>query len=170
MLSSSIYEDAKFNFSQIFSPPGHNRAPCNLVARLVQARPIYVTYVTIPSLVDRVKSEIFRSFEPDQVHLIKLIRCEFFCFYPGTRALIKKRRVIAVSLEGSHPLSRAPSEAALSAVYQKLVDSEPAVCYQSGVQHAAVSSPTVVVVDVSIRRSASIHKLAHYSGALFGRW
>lgn len=53
---------------------GHTRPLCTFAARLIQTRPINVTFFTSPSIIDKVLTEVSRSFGPNEQAGRDLIR------------------------------------------------------------------------------------------------
>lgn len=48
---------------------------CNLSARLVRLRPrVYITFITVQNLYDRIEKELARNFSPEEEDLRDLIR------------------------------------------------------------------------------------------------
>lgn len=53
---------------------GHLRPLTVLAARIVKARPIYVTFLTTPRFIGLVQAELSRSIDPDDITSRDLIR------------------------------------------------------------------------------------------------
>ena len=53
---------------------GHTRPLCTLALRMIQERPMNITFFTVPNFVKRIESELSRNFDPETDHLRELIR------------------------------------------------------------------------------------------------
>ncbi|KZT07197.1 glycosyltransferase family 1 protein [Laetiporus sulphureus 93-53] len=108
---------------------GHTRPLCNLAARLAQSRPIYVTLFTITTIHDRVRDELFRSFDADEGHLLDRVR------------------VISLTHNSANAQDRSILEDSFATAFEKLAKEEAVQCVHTGVSYDPVRAPDALVVD-----------------------
>ncbi|OBZ67123.1 Anthocyanidin 3-O-glucosyltransferase [Grifola frondosa] len=108
---------------------GHSRPMCTLVAQMVRLRMIVVTFFTTVALYDRIKSEISRSFEPGEEHLLDRIR------------------VIALQKNPQEYFGGDTLDTAFEDTYSKLISEEPLTCVKTGTSYNSVRSPDAAIVD-----------------------
>ncbi|TCD71967.1 hypothetical protein EIP91_000099 [Steccherinum ochraceum] len=122
------------------SPWGHARPLCGFAAKVVLARNIYVTLFTFPRIIERVKNEISRWFVPqdaDRLNFIRIVALD--CVAEEAQSFGDRRRR---EQERYH-------EAFLKE-YGKLLDETPITCFATNIEHAAISSPSVLVLDLMV--------------------
>ncbi|OCH88676.1 UDP-Glycosyltransferase/glycogen phosphorylase [Obba rivulosa] len=114
---------------QAYEAWGHTRPLCNLSARILRIRPIYITFFTIHSLSDRVKNELGRSFEANEAHLSRLVR------------------VIALRPDTPDPINTQAVDAQFAEAYAELIAGKPVTCKHANVQYDPAPAPDIVLVD-----------------------
>ncbi|KAK7682539.1 hypothetical protein QCA50_014339 [Cerrena zonata] len=111
---------------------GHTRPLCNLALRLIQERPLYITFFTASSFLKRIEDEISRNFGPENAHLRELIR--------------------VVTLKPLDSPLTDPSQfhqymGFFSENYERLLNEQPVTCFVSGKEITPVIPPEVLVMD-----------------------
>ncbi|OBZ67170.1 UDP-glycosyltransferase 88A1 [Grifola frondosa] len=96
---------------------------------MVRLRVIVVTFLTTAALYDRIKSEISRSFEPNEEHLLDRIR------------------VIALQKNLQDHFGGDTLDTAFEDAYSKLISEEPLTCVKTGTSYDSVRSPDAAIVD-----------------------
>ncbi|OCH85798.1 UDP-Glycosyltransferase/glycogen phosphorylase [Obba rivulosa] len=134
---------------------GHTRPLCVLAARMVKSHAVDITFFTTQNYFIRVNAELRRSFQPEEAHLLALIR------------------VIALVNEGATPLDTAKLDANFAEAYRRLVAQEPVTCAHSNAVHQPLDKPAAAILDFfCVKPSESIREAGHnakifawYSGA-----
>ncbi|EIN07786.1 UDP-Glycosyltransferase/glycogen phosphorylase [Punctularia strigosozonata HHB-11173 SS5] len=107
---------------------GHARPLCHFAARLVKARPVNITLLAWPSIIDKVHNEVSCNFEPNEEDAKQLIRI--------------------VSLTSDASLSDAQHGGTLfRAVYAKLLQAQSVTCAARGTIFAPLPPPIAAIVD-----------------------
>ncbi|KAK7681774.1 hypothetical protein QCA50_015121 [Cerrena zonata] len=111
---------------------GHTRPLCTLALRLIQERPLYITFFTAPSFVKRIENEISRNFGPETEHLRELIRVVGLNTsengFLNTKYFYKYMDLFAES-------------------YQMVVDEQPITCAVTGKEIKPVIPPEAMIMD-----------------------
>lgn len=131
-----------------------------LAARIVKARPILVTFLTSTQYIDRVETEVSRSFNEEEGALRTLIRYAYNGFgltvipcYCCVASDWDPNRVIAMPIENhANPLIFDGINNAFISTYKQLVSGDPVKCIKSNIIYDSTIVPTAVVLDVGIIR------------------
>ncbi|OCH85811.1 UDP-Glycosyltransferase/glycogen phosphorylase [Obba rivulosa] len=123
---------------------GHTRPLCVLAARMVKSHAVDITFFTTQNYFIRVNAELRRSFQPEEAHLLALIR------------------VIALVNEGATPLDSAKLDANFAEAYRRLVAQEPVTCAHSNAVHQPLDKPAAAILDFfCVKPCESIREAGH---------
>ncbi|KAH9927679.1 uncharacterized protein B0H18DRAFT_932440 [Fomitopsis serialis] len=107
---------------------GHARPLCNLASRLVQLRNASVTFFTTPAFYDRVKAELARNFDDNEL-------------------LMTRIRVVALLHTGIHSLDNSVLDDSFARAFGKLVKGERLQCVQTGTIYQPTAPPKAAIID-----------------------
>ncbi|KAK7681776.1 hypothetical protein QCA50_015123 [Cerrena zonata] len=110
---------------------GHTRALCTFACRLIEERPLYITFFAGPSFVKRVEDELSRNFGPETEHLRELIRVVGLNSPDDIVGVKQLRAYMDV----------------FSDAYQLIVDEQPVTCSITGKEIKPVMPAEVVIMD-----------------------
>ncbi|KAK7692877.1 hypothetical protein QCA50_004512 [Cerrena zonata] len=111
---------------------GHTRPLCTFAARLIQTRPINVTFFTSPSIIDKVLAEVSRSFGPNE---------------QAGRDLIRVAALDLSESKSDEALNFTAYNEAFARAYAQLVNGQTVRCAHSGQEFGPIRSPDAVIMD-----------------------
>ncbi|KAF7789271.1 hypothetical protein EIP86_000212 [Pleurotus ostreatoroseus] len=106
-----------------------------MAARIVKQRPVFVTLFTTVSFYERIVDELARNFDSNE------------------QDARDRLRVVALPSKEGDFLDIDSLSEGFEVGYQDLVAERPITCAKTGVQHAAISHPTTVVLDIFAHRA-----------------
>ncbi|KAI0630197.1 UDP-Glycosyltransferase/glycogen phosphorylase [Trametes polyzona] len=128
---------------------GHARPMSTLVARIVQLRPVRVTFLVLAHLHARVQAEVARDFKAGEEHLIDRIRYVTWERQDALLNVVSCAYHRFIAIEGGsaeHHTSGAPG--AFKKAWEKLWSGEPLTCAKTGARFDALSArPSAAILD-----------------------
>ncbi|KAI0785582.1 UDP-Glycosyltransferase/glycogen phosphorylase [Abortiporus biennis] len=110
---------------------GHVRPLCVFVAKLLQTKPVYVTFFTTKNYVTRIETEIARHSHMTKEHVGDLVRV----------VALKTGDTVAL-------LDKTMIQDEFSKAYDNLVKEEPVPCALHGSRHGPAPPPDAVILDL----------------------